>query len=97
MDADLAQLLRSGLCDVDAFLLAGHDADREGQLLAAAGIEAVRAQRAARVLEDGARLVGVIVVVLDALVVVDVPLQPAVGGMPSPRRTESTIACRSMA
>ena len=86
VNADLAQLLRGGLCNVDAILLAGHDADRERDLRAAALIIAVRAHHAARVLQKLLRLFGVIVIVLNILVVIDVPLQRTVGGHALPEQ-----------
>ena len=86
MNADLAQLLRSGLCDVDAILLAGHDADRERDLRAAALIVAVCAHHAARVLQKLLRLFGVIVIVLNIFVVVDVPLKRSIGGHALPEQ-----------
>ena len=79
MDADLAQLLRGSLGDINAVLLASHNADDEADLRAVSLIIAVCAHGAADRFQNGLCLFRVIVVVLYVFVIVDVSLQRTVG------------------
>ena len=78
VDADLTELLRRGLRDVDAVLLAGHDADDEANLLAVSLVVAAIAHRAADGFKNFFRFCGIVVVVVHGLVVVDIALERAV-------------------
>ena len=79
MDADLAQLLRGSLGDINAVLLACHDADDKADFRAVSLVVAGFSHRAADGFQNGFCLFGVVVVVLDGVVVIDVALQRTVG------------------
>ena len=86
VDAGVPELLRGGLRDIDAVLFAGHDADDKADFLAVPLVVAVRAHRAAGRFQNGLCLFGVIVVVLDVFIIIDVPLQGAVGRHALPQK-----------
>ena len=99
VDADIAQLLCGSLCNVDAVLLTGHDADNKADLLAVSLVEAVFTHRAARVLQNGLCLFRVIVIVRNVRIVINVALQGAIGGhaLPEQDRVDDGLPVNAVA